>query len=63
MIKGNLNLPKMLGEEISPGVFLLDEPTPRPDLGPNKMVALAEVRGMLCTVELSIRLLVNKDGK
>lgn len=54
---GYVSLHDMDGMEITPGVFLIGNPTPRPDLGSNRMACLANVNGMLCTVELSIRLL------
>jgi hypothetical protein len=53
-IKGNINLPKMDGIEISPGVYLIGEPIPRPDLGKTAMACLANVQGMLAVVQLSI---------
>lgn len=56
-IEGRLVLPKMAGTEVSPGVCLIEEPRPCPDLGPNKMTCLADVRGYLCIVELSVRFL------
>ena len=54
-MEGKLTLPKMDGVEIKPGVFLIGEPTPRPDLGKTSLVCLADVHGMLCTVELTIK--------
>jgi hypothetical protein len=56
---GTVELPKTDGCEIRPGVFLIGEPTQRPDLGPNKMACLADVGGALCVVELSMRLVPN----
>ena len=50
-----LPMPDTDGVEISPGVFLIGSPTPRPDLGDNKMVCLANVGGALCTVELAFK--------
>jgi hypothetical protein len=52
MIEGSLDLPKMDGVEIRPGVRLIGEPTPVP--GTDKLRALANVLGCLCVVELSI---------
>ena len=52
--EGELILPKMDGVEITPGIFLIGEPVPRPDLGKTALVCLAEVRGMLALVQLSI---------
>ena len=60
-IKGNLTLPKMNGKEISPGIFLIGEPKPRPDLGPNSLVCLANANGALVLVELTTRLESNHD--
>jgi len=54
---GYVSLHDMNGMEIKPGIFLIGNPTPRPDLGPNSLVCLANVNGALCTVELSINLL------
>ena len=56
MLTGKVELPKCDGKEICPGVRLIGEPTPRPDLGPNKMACLANVGGKLCLVELSLKL-------
>jgi len=47
-----LNLPKMDGHEISPGIFLIDEPTPIP--GTNKLRCLANYHGSLVIVELKL---------
>jgi hypothetical protein len=52
-ITGNMTLPKMDRKEVSPGIFLIGEPTPQP--GSNKLRALANVGGALCVVELSIK--------
>ena len=57
MITGNLILPKTDGVEIYPGIFLIGSPTPRPDLGDNKMACLANFFGRLVVVELSIKFL------
>lgn len=53
MVEGNLDLPKMDGTEIRPGVFLIGEPSPMP--GTDKLRCLANVAGMLCVVELGIK--------
>ena len=53
MITGSLNLPKMDGMEVRPGVVLIGEPTPMP--GSDKLRGLANVLGCLCVVELSIK--------
>jgi hypothetical protein len=50
---GVLNLPTMDGLEIRPDVFLIGEPTP--ESGTNKLRCLANVHGMLCIVELSLK--------
>jgi len=47
-----IHLSKLDGTEVTPGVFIIGEPTPIP--GTNTMVALANVYGCLCKVELSI---------
>ena len=49
-----LELPDTDGLEIKPNLFLIGQPTPRPDLGPNKMACLADINGWLVVVELSI---------
>jgi hypothetical protein len=51
---GELNLPDMNGLEIKPNLILIGQPTPRPDLDPNKMACLANINGTLSVVELSI---------
>jgi len=56
MITGELRLPPIKGHEIYPGVTALSDPVMRPDLGPCNMAVLADVDGVLCVVELSIRL-------
>jgi len=57
MIEGKLTIPKCDGVEIKPGIFLIGEPSARPDLGPNRLACLANVNGSLCLVELSINVL------
>jgi hypothetical protein len=53
-LDGKLILPEMDGMEIRPGVFLIGEPSPRPDIGKTALVCLADYHGMLALVELSI---------
>jgi len=55
MIEGIVNMPKMDGREIKPGVVLIGEPSPVE--GSNKMRCLANAFGALCVVELSINFL------
>lgn len=50
---GTLALPKLDGKEVSPGVWLIGEPSPIP--GSDKMRCLADVGGALCIVELRLR--------
>ena len=50
---GSLSLPSLTGIEISPGVWLMGEPTPV--AGSNKLRCLADVHGALCVVELSMK--------
>lgn len=59
-VRGSLDLPKMDGEEICPGIVLIGEPSPV--LNTNKLRCLANVLGALCVVELSIKFVatVNK---
>ncbi len=45
------------GLEVKPGVFLIGDPTPRPDLGSDRFACLANYNGMLCVVELSIKVI------
>lgn len=61
-MKGTINIPKMDGVEIRPGIWLIGEPTPRPDLGKTAMVCLANIEGMLGLVELSIKFETNKQS-
>lgn len=58
---GQLQIPKTHGKQVAPGVFLIGEPTPRPGLGDNSLACLADVHGMLCVVELSVRLVPNAE--
>lgn len=53
MVGGEIAMPKMDGAEISPGVFLIGEPSPVP--GTNLLRCLANVRGSLCLVGLSLK--------
>ena len=53
MTEGSLDLPRMDGTEIRPGVVLIGEPTPVP--GTDKLRCLANVLGCLCVVELGIK--------
>lgn len=54
ILKGILHLPETHDIEIAPGIFLIGEPVPRPDLGPMAMACLANVHGCLAVVQLSI---------
>lgn len=51
-IKGELQLPKMVGIEINPGIILMAEPTPIS--GSNLFRCLANVHGALAIVELKL---------
>ncbi len=51
--EGHISLPKLDGVEVSPGVWIVGEPSPVP--GTNKLRALANVGGALCLIELSIK--------
>lgn len=51
---GELRLGEMKGEEISPGIILLEEP--HPVEGTNRLRALANVNGMLAVVEMVVKL-------
>jgi hypothetical protein len=61
--KCELILSKMDGVEITPGIFLIGEPTPRSDLGDMSFACLANINGMLVVVELVAKLKggVNED--
>jgi hypothetical protein len=49
------NLPDMDGWEVSPGIFIIGQPSPAPERGRDKMVALANVEGMLALIEIRIK--------
>lgn len=49
----DVELPKMDGLEVRPGVRLIGEPTPMP--GTNLMRCLANVDGQLCLIEIRVR--------
>jgi hypothetical protein len=51
--QGHMQLPKMDGLEIEPGIILIGEPTPIP--GTHLMRCLANIHGMLAVVELRIK--------
>ena len=51
-VQGNLELPKMNGVEISPGIFLIGQPSPM--AGSDRLRCLADVNGALAIVELRI---------
>jgi len=59
MIEFTVVLPSMNGVEVSPGVELIGEPSIIE--GTNKMVCLANVRGCLVKVELSVKFGIRKD--
>jgi hypothetical protein len=45
-------IPKMDGREVSPGVFIIGEPT---YIGAGKFTALADMHGALVLIELVVR--------
>lgn len=51
-VTGTIELPQLRGVEVSPGVFLLGEPTPVE--GTALMRCLADVGGALAVVELRV---------
>jgi hypothetical protein len=53
MNAGALSLPSLDGHEVSPGVWLVGEPTPV--AGTDKLRCLANVGGCLCLVELRLK--------
>jgi hypothetical protein len=50
---GTLTIPKMEGKEISPGIWLIGEPTPVP--GTDKLRCLAQIGNALGLVELCLK--------
>jgi hypothetical protein len=50
---GPVELPKMDGMEVSPGIWLIGEPTPIPNT--NLLRCLARVGNALCLIELSMK--------
>ena len=52
-ITGTIQLPKLNGIEIRPGITLVGEATAMPDT--DKLRCLANVYGCLCVVELRIK--------
>ena len=52
---GEIRLPKTDGVEVKPGIFLIGDPAPRPDIGPTALVCLANIHGMMGLVELSLK--------
>ena len=50
-----LTLSKLDGKEVSPGIYLIGEPTPIP--GTDKLRCLANADGALVLVELKLRFL------
>lgn len=50
---GTVHLPSMDGLEVSPGIYLIGEPTPIS--GTDTLRALATVGGALCLIELRIK--------
>ena len=53
MITGTMQLPKLDGYEVRPGITLIGEPVAMP--GTDKLRCLANVFESLCVVELSIK--------
>ena len=53
--QGKVILPKCDGVEITPGIWLIGEPVPRPDLGKTSMACLADVSGELAVVHLTLK--------
>jgi len=51
--QGTLQLPRLDGKEIQPGIYLVGEPAPIP--GTDKLRCLANVGGALCLVELALK--------
>jgi hypothetical protein len=48
-----MTMPKMDGHEVSPGIYVIGEPTPIP--GSNKLTALVNYHGALALAELVMR--------
>ena len=62
-VTGTIRISETDGVEILPGIFLIGEPSPRPDLGPTALVCLANIQGMLGLVQLSIKFRSGDDKK
>lgn len=52
-MEGSLQLPKLDGYEVRPGIFLIGEPVAIP--GTDKLRCLANIDGSLALIELSIK--------
>lgn len=61
MMIGRIELPKMKGVEIRPGITCLEEPTPVE--GTNKLRVLCDVRGYLAIVELKVTFVPETEGE
>ena len=59
--RGELKLPKMDGQEVRPGVFLIGEPTPI--AGTSELRCLANVNGALCVVGFSLKFEAGSSAK
>lgn len=61
MMTGRIELPKMKGVEIRPGITCLEEPTPVE--GTNKLRVLCNAFGCLALVELKITFVPETEGE
>jgi hypothetical protein len=57
---GSILLESLDGREVSPGIYLVGEPSPVP--GSNKLRCLANVGGSLALVELALRFTAQKQA-
>jgi hypothetical protein len=55
-----MTMPKMDGHEVSPGIYVIGEPTPIP--GTNKMTALVNYHGALALAQLVMRFAGHREG-
>ena len=62
-LSGQLTIPKTDGVEVAPGIVLIGKPSPRPDLGDNVLVCLANIKGMLGLVQLRMRFMLEYEVK
>ena len=55
-------LPKWDGREIKPGVFLMGEPIPQPEVGKGEYRSLARVDGVVCMIRFEIKVEIHEEA-